>query len=243
MVGNEITLLRKTAVNVSRHTRRQGTYGRPPARKQHDHDQLMATYIVEGAEPAQVRVAIGAGAGLAGDGFILLRPPRRAEFDGAAHPRLQLGDQVSDIQLPLHTRRELGDLLGRAGILEVIEGAAVRQRGHQCGQLQRRLGDLFAKAGEHAHAAVSRRRGGKPPWAFAGDVQAGLFAIAEQVRVIADFVETQFGAQSGEIEVVRVRQRLRQVIAAAPKELAIAPHHLSRLRAASATETLMVEQG
>ena len=129
-------------------------------------------------------------------------------------------------------------------ILQVVKRTAIRNRGHQRGKLQRRLLDLLAETGEHAHAAIGGGAAGKLPGVLARYIQAGLFAVSEQVSIIAELIEPHPFAQSGEIQVDGVGQGIGKVHAAgAARRKSLVAVNTFSLSAASATETLIVEQG
>src|SRR5262245_55968425 len=75
----EKVLLAEAAVDVAHDSGGSRSDGGPSAGKQDHNHQLAFSDVVIGAEPAQVSLAIGAGAGLAGERLVLLSPARGAE--------------------------------------------------------------------------------------------------------------------------------------------------------------------
>ena len=122
-----------------------------------------------------------------------------------------IGDRLADVQAPLHARNQAGRLRRRARILQVVQRPAVGHRAQQRRQFERRLLNLLPEAGQHSHPAVSRGRRRIVPRLLAGDVQSGLLPVSEQVGIVAHLREAELFSQRGEIEIVGVRQGVRQV--------------------------------
>src|SRR5665213_1730889 len=108
--------------------------------------------------------------------------------------------------------------LQRPRILQVIETATIGHRADQRGQFQRSDRDAVAEAGHHADAVV-RSAARQQTCLLALDIVAGLFAQAEQLRVITHALESQLLSQRREVLIVRFRQRLRQADRRAPIQM------------------------
>ena len=102
-------------------------------------------------------------------------------------------------------------------MLQVVEGSAVGDGGHQSAQLQRRHGNALAEAAHAAHAALGcgYRLIRIDAQLLARDVVAGQLAEAELRGVVANAVEAEFAAQFLKVEVVAMGQCLGHVHAEA----------------------------
>ena len=104
-------------------------------------------------------------------------------------------------------------------MLQVVESAAIGDRGNHGTQLQRRHGNTFSERAHLAYAAKLRRnfvlRISSEVLAF--NVVSGQFAQAELVGVEADFFESELASQSFKVGVVGMGQSGRQVHPAAAR--------------------------
>src|SRR5215472_5850586 len=119
------------AIHVSGDLCRFGAECRAPA-LQEDHDYHPPyTGVGVGSEPAIARSVVRAGTRLTEDLLLVEIEPQAASgsvLHRAGHPVRQLGNDGSDVELPLHSRLEGGDLIGSRGMLQVIERAAIGDR-------------------------------------------------------------------------------------------------------------------
>ena len=115
---------------------------------------------------------------------------------------------------------EVRDFIGRRGMLQVIERAAVGDSRDQRAELERSHRDAFAERAHFADAAEFRRDlfFGISPDVFGGDVIAGQFAESVLMRVVADLVEAEFASDGFEVRIVRVRESCGEIHAAATAE-------------------------
>ncbi len=119
---------------------------------------------------------------------------RGTEIDRPLHTRLHRRNKVTDIETAFDLWLKIPDFILRLRILQPIQIPAIRNRRHQTGKLQRSLGDLFAKTSQHPHAASLRRLRRKIHGMFAIVILSRLFAITEQLGVVALEVVTQLHA-------------------------------------------------
>ena len=159
----EVVLFAQPPVNVAGDARRQRPDGRPAAGEQHHHHQLAwPTSLKEPNQPRCVWFSLHVPV------LPAMGPSSRARcaVPNSTAPRMPGFDhrnQAADIQAALDLRHEALRFLLGARILQIVQRAAVGDGAHQRRQLQRRLLDLLAEAGQHAHAAVARRRRGIMP--------------------------------------------------------------------------------
>src|SRR6516162_5116847 len=81
----------------------------------------------------------------------------RAVQNRCEHSFTNLRQYVADIQIPLDPRLKILSLLPRVGILQVIKRSTVCKSSRDCGQLQGRNLNPFAKARHPRHPAERRR--------------------------------------------------------------------------------------
>ena len=223
--------------------------GRPPCRKT---TTTMRPYCRSSRRRRTIRSgfrSLRAGSGLAQDLFfaeIDAQAARCAVVHRAGHAVGHLGNQRLDIEMTLYAGLKVGDFFRRRRMLQVIECAAVGDGRDQRAQLQRGHRDAFAEGTHLAYAAElrgnfflrDRRRGARR------ECCSRRAHPAELVRVVADFFKSQLASEGLEVGIIGVRQRRRQVhAAAAARDLRVFGDRCLRSRAASATDTLMVEQG
>ena len=115
---------------------------------------------------------------------------------------------------------ELGDILGRCRVLQIVERSSVGHCRHQRTQLKRGHADALPKAAHAADAALCRGQFliGVDSQLFALDAIPGQLAQAELRGIVAHAIEAQFSAQLLEVEVVALCQRLGH-IHAEPRQL------------------------
>src|SRR5260370_12858693 len=123
--------------------------------------------------------------------------------------------------MALYARLEAGDFIGTGRMLQVVEGAAVGDRRDQRAELQRSHRDALA---ERAHLADAAEFGGDfffriSAQLLARNAIAGEFAEPELVRIVLHLLEPELASDAFEVAVVRVRQALSDIHAAAASEL------------------------
>ena len=82
---------------------------------------------------------------------------------------------------------------------------------YQGREFERRLRNLFTETGQHTHAAIFRGSGRIGTRLLALNIQTRLFAIAKKVRIVTHPVITELNSQVGEIIIVGIGDRVRQI--------------------------------
>src|SRR5689334_4038579 len=102
--------------------------------------------------------SIGARASLAEDRFIRIEigSPRSAVFNSSHHSRLDLRDQVRDIQCALDLRNQMLCFLLALRVLQIVHRSAVRDGTDYTGKLQRSETDSISETRHHAYAGLGR---------------------------------------------------------------------------------------
>ena len=141
----------------------------------------------------------------------------RAVLDRSRHAVGDLGNQRGNIEVPLDAGLEIGNVVRRGRMLHVVKRPAVGDRRNHRSQLQRRHGYALSKRAHLPHAAQFRRDFllGINAEVLAVDVVTRQLAQSKLVRVIADLVKPEFASQRLEIRIVRARQSVGEIHAAA----------------------------
>src|SRR5262249_51130119 len=204
------------AVELAADFRGLGAVSRAAALEEdHGHDVAILGVGVRG-EPAEAGAAFGAGGGLAQDllfAEVEAQAAGGAVLHGAHHAFGDLGNERADIELALHARLEVDDVIGRGRVLEVEARAAVGDGRDQRAELQGRHGDALA---EGAHLAYAAELGGELLFGegaevLAGNVVSGKLAQAELVRVLADLFKAEATADGLKVGVVGAGQGFSEV--------------------------------
>src|SRR5262249_6889885 len=129
-LGEEVVVI-EGAVELAADFGGLGAVGRASALEE-DHGHNVAVLRIRvGGEPAEAGAVLGAGAGLAQDLLFAEVEAQAAGgtvLHGAHHAFGDFGDERADIELALHARLEVDDVVGRGRVLEVVERAAVGDR-------------------------------------------------------------------------------------------------------------------
>ena len=116
----------------------------------------------------------------------------------------------------------------RAGILQVVERAAIGERRRERNELERSDLDAFAETGHASDATLGRRRHRERAGMLFRQVVAGEFAEAQQAGVFGNRVETHANAELLEKVVVGVRERFGEVHVLAGAAILNAEHGVAR---------------
>ena len=220
-VGREVVLLGEVLVDAAGHSRGYAPLTDLAARQHHHYHQFVRSGLIERPEPAHVRgvAIVGAGAGLAQDRLVRIvgGAASGAVVGDRFHAALEIGDPGAELELPLDSRHQVGRFVLSAGILQVVERAAVGDGGKQRCQFERRQRDAGTEAGHHAHA-FRRRRFGQHAGLLGIQIERRLLAQTEQLGVVRNPLESQLSAQRRKVGIVRVGQRLRQVQTQPPRQ-------------------------
>src|SRR5258706_1871816 len=133
-----------------------------------------------------------------------------------------------DIQIALHARREILNVIGSARILQIVEGPAIRKSRGDGNELQWRDLHSFAKTGHARNAAMRGRLHRERTRMLFRQIVAGELTQTEQARVTRNGVKTHAAAQLLEKHVIGMRHRFRQihVLAAAHLEHSVASNDI-----------------
>ena len=167
-----------------------------------------------GDEPADFGSWVVAGAGLAERGFVTAGIEAAlgcAVENGGEHAFANFGEDWGDVEVALHFRLKILDVFGSARVLQVVERAAVGERGRERDELERSDLDAFAEAGHASHATLGRRRHRERARVFFRQVVAGEFTEAHQAGILGNGVETHANAELLEKVVVGVSERFGEV--------------------------------
>src|SRR6202012_3049165 len=135
----------------------------------------------------------------------------RAVENSGEHAFANFRKNRSDVEIALYLGLKILDVFGSAGILQVVERAAVGERGCERDKLERSDLNAFAEAGHASDANLGRRRHRERTRMLFRQVVAGEFAEAEETSVLRNGVETHANAELLEEIVVGVSERFGEV--------------------------------
>jgi len=167
-----------------------------------------------GDEPTDFRCWVVAGAGLAERGFVAAGIEAAlgcAVENGSEHAFANFREDRSDVEVALYFRLKILNVFGSAGILQVVERAAIGERGRERDELERRDLNAFAEARHTSHATLGRGRHRERTRVLFRQVVAGEFAEAHEAGVLGNGVEAHANAELLEEIVVRVGERFSEV--------------------------------
>ena len=165
-------------------------------------------------EPADLGTWVVAGASLAERGFVaagIEAALRRAVENSGEHAFANFRKNRSDVEVALYLGLKILDVFGSARILQIVERAAVGERGRERDELERRDLNAFAEAGHASDATLGRGRHRERTRVLFRQVVAGKFAEAEEAGVLRNCVETHANAELLEEIIVGVSERFGEV--------------------------------
>src|ERR1700675_2328180 len=162
-------------------------------------------FVGVGDEPAYARRWVVAGAGFAEGHFVatyIEAALAGAVEDRSEHAFADFRELRGDIQIALDARGKVLNIVGGARVLQVVQSAAVGERGREGNQLQRRDLNSFAKTGHARDAAVDRRRHRERTGMLFRQVIAGQLTEAQETRILRYRVKTHADAELFKEDVV-----------------------------------------
>jgi len=167
-----------------------------------------------GDEPADLGSRIVAGACLAERCFVAAGIKAAlgcAVENSGEHAFADFRKNRSDVEIALYLGLKILNVFGSAGILQIVERAAIGERGRERDKLEWRDLDAFAEAGHAGNAALGRRRHRERARVLFRQVVAGEFAEAHQAGVLGNGVKAHANAELFEKVVVGVGERFGEV--------------------------------
>src|SRR6266852_5351929 len=155
-------------------------------------------FVGVGDEPAYAGSRVIAGSGFAERHFVAIAIEAAlagaVEYSGE-HAFTNFRKNSGNVQIALNARREILNFLGGSRILQIVERAAICERGGKGSQLERRDLNAFAKAGHAGEAAMGGRLHRKRTGMLFREVVAGELTQAKKALVTGNGVEAHAAAE------------------------------------------------